>query len=103
MGSCRLRPVGRPLNPATRLQRESEPERLGVPLAFAFMATLGRLGLGWEELSALAPIVFSWLAGRGAGSSRLDPHDAPSLSELQSMIAALLRDEGLFVERIVVR
>ena len=25
----------------------------------------------------LAPLVFSWLAGRGAAATRLDPHDAP--------------------------
>jgi predicted GIY-YIG superfamily endonuclease len=56
-----------------------------------------------EDAAALAPIVFSWLAGRGAASSRLDPRDAPTLKGLQSSLAALLRDDGLFTERIVVR
>ena len=36
-----------------------------------------------EDAAPLAPIVFSWLAGRGAASSRLDPHDAPTLKALQ--------------------
>jgi predicted GIY-YIG superfamily endonuclease len=56
-----------------------------------------------EDEARLAPIVFSWLAGRGATASRLDPHDAPTLKALQSSLASLLRDEGLFAERIVVR
>ena len=46
----------------------------------------------------LAPIVFSWLAGRGSGATRLDP-DVPARS-LRSRLAAVLRDEQLFVERI---
>lgn len=50
----------------------------------------------------LAPLVFSWLAGRGASSTRLDPHDAPSARELQRRLALMLGDEGLFTERIVV-
>ena len=28
-----------------------------------------------SAIPALAPIVFSWLAGRGANATRLDPHD----------------------------
>jgi hypothetical protein len=55
------------------------------------------------EPAPLAPIVFSWLAARGAASSRLDPHDAPALKALQASLASLLRDERLFAERIVVR
>src|SRR5437660_1150087 len=33
----------------------------------------------------LAPIVFSWLGGRGAGATRLDPHD-----HLRARLAAVL-------------
>jgi predicted GIY-YIG superfamily endonuclease len=54
------------------------------------------------EHGRLAPIVFSWLAGRGADASRLDPHDARSARELRARLAALLADEALFAERIVV-
>jgi hypothetical protein len=50
----------------------------------------------------LAPIVFSWLAGRGAGASRLDPHDAASARELRGRLQALLGDAELFRQRIVV-
>jgi predicted GIY-YIG superfamily endonuclease len=52
---------------------------------------------------ALAPIVFSWLAGRGARASRIDPHDAATPRHLRVRLAALLADEALFTERLVVR
>ena len=48
----------------------------------------------------LAPLVFSWLADRGSGATRLDPHDAASASELRRRISALLADDRLFVERL---
>jgi predicted GIY-YIG superfamily endonuclease len=48
----------------------------------------------------LAPLVFSWLAGRGAAATRLDPHDAASPKHLQSRLAALLGDDRLFGERL---
>jgi predicted GIY-YIG superfamily endonuclease len=48
----------------------------------------------------LAPIVFSWLARRGADATRLDPHDAPTRRELAGRLSALLSDERLFTERL---
>jgi predicted GIY-YIG superfamily endonuclease len=48
------------------------------------------------ESAPLAPIVFSWLAGRGADATRLDPHEP----ELRARLAAVLRDGQLFVERL---
>ena len=48
----------------------------------------------------LAPLVFSWLAGRGADATRLDPHDSPSARQLLARLAALLGDDRLFVERL---
>ena len=48
----------------------------------------------------LSPLVFSWLAGRGAGATRLDPHDVASAKQLQMRLAALLADDRLFVERL---
>ena len=48
----------------------------------------------------LAPLVLSWLAGRGADATRLDPHDAASAKRLQPRLEALLADERLFVERL---
>jgi predicted GIY-YIG superfamily endonuclease len=51
----------------------------------------------------LAPIVFSWLAQRGANATRLDPHEARDVRELRRRLAAVLADEALFTERIVVR
>jgi predicted GIY-YIG superfamily endonuclease len=55
-----------------------------------------------REDAALAPLVFSWLAGRGASATRLDPHDAGSAGELRRRIERLLDDAGLFTGRIVV-
>src|SRR5262245_6266881 len=51
----------------------------------------------------LAPIVFTWLAGRGQSASRLDPRDASGVRELRLRLRALLADEALFSERIVMR
>ena len=48
----------------------------------------------------LSPLVFSWLAGRGAAATRLDPHDSASPKQLQGRLAALLADDRLFVERL---
>ena len=48
----------------------------------------------------LAPIVYSWLAGRGATATRVDPHAARSVQEMRRRLSALLRDERLFQERI---
>jgi hypothetical protein len=55
------------------------------------------------EARALAPIVFSWLAQRGASASRIDPHDFAGARALRTRLAALLADDRLFAERIVVR
>jgi predicted GIY-YIG superfamily endonuclease len=48
----------------------------------------------------LAPIVYSWLAQRGASATRVDPHAATSVRVLRTRVAALLRDDRLFVERL---
>jgi predicted GIY-YIG superfamily endonuclease len=48
----------------------------------------------------LAPIVFSWLSGRGADATRLDPHDMVTARELRERLKRLLGDERLFHERI---
>lgn len=49
---------------------------------------------------ALAPIVFSWLARRGASATRIDPHDVRDARELRARLAALFRDDRLFRERL---
>ena len=48
----------------------------------------------------LAPIVFSWLAHRGAAATRIDPHDVRDARDLRARLEALLRDDRLFRERI---
>jgi predicted GIY-YIG superfamily endonuclease len=50
----------------------------------------------------LAPIVFSWLAGRGASATRLDPHGVGSTRALRMQLSALFGDERLFAERLVI-
>jgi len=49
---------------------------------------------------ALAPIVYSWLHRRGDAVTRLDPRDVRDARELRGRLAALLRDERLFLERL---
>jgi len=53
-----------------------------------------------RDRNALAPIVYSWLARRGERTTRIDPHDVRSPRELRARLAALFRDERLFVERL---
>jgi predicted GIY-YIG superfamily endonuclease len=53
-----------------------------------------------RECAPLAPLVFSWLSGRGSDATRLDPHDALSARELRVRLTALLQDERLFAERL---
>jgi hypothetical protein len=53
-----------------------------------------------DQMPALAPLVFSWLAGRGAEATRLDPRDVRDARELRGRLASLLRDERLFRERL---
>jgi predicted GIY-YIG superfamily endonuclease len=48
----------------------------------------------------LAPIVFSWLARRGASATRVDPHDVKDARELRARLSALFRDDRLFHERL---
>ena len=50
----------------------------------------------------LAPIVFSWLAGRGATATRLDPQSVKSTRQLRAQLSSLLGDERLFAERLMV-
>jgi len=53
-----------------------------------------------DDACRLAPIAFTWLAQRGEGASRLDPHDARNAGELVRRLSALLRDARLFHERL---
>jgi hypothetical protein len=50
----------------------AELKKLSLDVARFFYSPLGRR----KDALPFAPIVFSWLAGRGAASTRLDPHDA---------------------------
>ena len=55
---------------------------------------------GEAPVTGDSAIVFSWLAQRGAGTTRLDPHDVRSAKELAARLAALLADDRLFFERL---
>ena len=67
---------------------------------FRAKGTDARVKPAAEHIPPLAPIVFSWLAARGADATRLDPHDTASARQLQSRLAAVLRDGRLFLERM---
>lgn len=49
----------------------------------------------------LAPIVFSWLAGRGAAATRFQMRELTSSDDLQLRLSTVLGDRNLFSERIV--
>ena len=59
-----------------------------------------RSALSAPRTAALSPIVFSWLAHRGADATRLDPSDVRDARELRARLGALLRDDTLFHERV---
>jgi len=61
-----------------------------------------RAGRVARDAAPLAPLVFSWLGGRGAGASRIDPHDVTSPRDLRRRLTTLLADDELFRQRIVV-
>jgi hypothetical protein len=48
-----------------------------------------------------APLVFSWLAGRGQHTTRLNPHDSASARHLCVQLGHLLGDKELFSERLI--
>jgi hypothetical protein len=77
----------------------AELKKVSLDVARFFNSVLGRRRDGLP----FAPIVFSWLAGRGASATRLDPHDARTSIELRKRLTVLLKDQALFTERIVVR
>jgi hypothetical protein len=53
--------------------------------------------------AAHSPIVFSWLAGRGAHATRIEMGDVNSAAELTVRLATALRSSQLFQERLVLR
>jgi hypothetical protein len=66
-----------------------------------FRSALRRERATARASAPLAPIVFSWLAQRGSGATRIDPHDVRDARELRARLAALFRDERLFHERLL--
>jgi len=56
-----------------------------------------------DDPSPLAPIVFSWLAGRGADATRVDPHRFDTVAALAVRLKVLLHDDDLFTVRLEVR
>jgi len=56
-----------------------------------------------ENEQALAPIAFSWLAGRGANATRLEVEDLVSADDLRTRLWVALRSPELFRDRLVVR
>jgi len=60
-------------------------------------------GGGGADERPLAPIVFSWLAGRGASATRLEADDLASADDLRSRLSIALASPQLFIERLVIR
>ena len=66
-----------------------------------FQATVGEGSESGRQ--PFAPLVFSWLAGRGAQTTRLDPHDARSETEICVRLDTLLQDTHLFSDRLILQ
>jgi predicted GIY-YIG superfamily endonuclease len=60
-------------------------------------------GESTSEEGSLAPLIFSWLAGRGSMTTRMDPHEAHSTAHLCASLETLLKDRRLFTERLLLR
>jgi hypothetical protein len=52
---------------------------------------------------ALAPIVFSWLASRGANATRFEVRDLMSVEDLRVRLSVTFATPQLFSERLIVR
>jgi hypothetical protein len=48
-----------------------------------------------------APLVFSWLSGRGQHTTRVNPRDFASARQLRAQLGRLLADKSLFSERVI--
>src|SRR5262249_39780121 len=59
---------------------------------------LWRVFAGSEPTGALAPIVFSWLAGRGEHATRFDVRDLVSADDLRVRLSTALASPELFSE-----
>jgi hypothetical protein len=93
--------VGAAIDGGWMMQRT---RRNGADLA-VHSARVRKFFAGHESLSAsmrFAPIVFSWLAGRGARATRVDPQSVQSTRELHAQLRSLLSDDRLFIERLVI-
>jgi len=55
------------------------------------------------SMRPLAPLVYSWLAGRGASATRFEVKDLESLDDLTARLVQVLNARELFTERIVLR
>jgi hypothetical protein len=82
------------------VMRQTRRDASEAEAAAAYLAGFfGLAGLAARPIELpLAPLVFSWLAGRGAAASRFDPHDGTDLS---LRLTGLLKDKALFAERLI--
>jgi predicted GIY-YIG superfamily endonuclease len=70
---------------------------------WSFFASCDELGEADPDDRALAPIVFSWLASRGARATRLERRELDSADDLRVRLSAALASPQLFTERLVLR
>jgi hypothetical protein len=84
-----------------RTPRSGESLTHHVSAVWEFFQPVAGASPGTNDRS-LAGLVFSWLAGRGAPTTRLDPHQWESVSAFRARIDTLLRDGQLFLERLVI-
>ena len=83
-----------------RTRRGGEDLAVHAQRVMRFFRSALRRESATRQAPALAPIVFSWLAQRGASATRIDPSDVRDARELRARLAALFRDDRLFHERL---
>jgi predicted GIY-YIG superfamily endonuclease len=83
-----------------RTRRNGADLAVHTQRVWRFFFGLHRITHAAPRTPHLAPLVYSWLARRGASATRLDPHADVNVRALRSRLAALLRDERLFHERL---
>lgn len=85
-----------------RTRRDGTALSKDVPRVFRFF-TRPFVSRHSDPERHLAPIVFSWLAGRGASATRFELRDVTSRQDLHERLRLALADPALFTERLVIR
>ena len=79
----------------------AEPGSSGISRCGSFWPASITAGRQTDD-NSLAGLVFSWLARRGATTTRLDPHHWESVSAFRARVGHAPPRRQLFLERLVI-